>query len=346
MKRLLMLMRQDLILTWRNGLVFFTGILLVIMVAMVWLLPESLGAETAEYVYDGSESKQLEQFLRRAGAEPEIFVESPDALRQALQASSRGIGVIYEGDLQDPRFRLLTAGRLAEENVNLMEETLDNVVRTMRGSPPPVEQFEVERLRPPGESIPLNLSFLPVALVFEVVLLGFTFGAVMIFEEKQEGVNLAYRVSPATTLDYILSKNMVFVLMSLVYGGLLLLAAFGLDADYGRILLLIVLTTSMMTLVGLAIAVFFNNLSEWFFFGVGVLVLNMLPVLSYSMPTFAPDWLTLIPSYPVLFGAREILFSTGKANLMAPLLLQLAIFNVVAFGLCYLAVDRRLMRAT
>lgn len=345
MKRLYTLMRQDLILAWRNGLVFFTGILLVIMVAMVWLLPESLGTETAEYVYDGSEGKQLETFLRQAGAEPESFVESPDALREALSDSSRGIGVIYEGDLQEPRFRLLTTGRLAEENVNLVKETLDGVVRTMRGTPPPVEQFDVELLRVPGEPVPLNLSFLPVALVFEVVLLGFTLGAVMIFQEKQEGVNRAYRVSPATTLDYILSKNAVFVLMSVVYGGLLLLAAFGLDFAYGRILLLIVLTSSMMTLVGLAIAVFFNNLSEWFFVGVGVLVVNMLPVLSYSMPTFAPDWLTLIPSYPILFGAREILFSTGKGDLMAPLVLQLAFFNVVAFGLCYLAVDRRLMRA-
>lgn len=345
MKRLYTLMRQDLILTWRNGLVFFTGILLVIMVAMVWLLPESLGTETAEYVYDGSEGKQLEAFLRQAGAEPESFVESPDALREALSESSRGIGVIYEGDLREPRFRLLTAGRLAEENVNLVKETLDSVVRAMRGTPPPVERFDVEFLRVPGEPVPLNLSFLPVALVFEVVLLGFTFGAVMIFQEKQEGVNRAYRVSPATTVDYIVSKNVVFVLMSVVYGGLLLLAAFGLDAAYGRILLLIVLTSSMMTLVGLAIAVFFNNLSEWFFVGVGVLVLNMLPVLSYSVPTFAPDWLTLIPSYPILFGAREILFSTGKGDLMAPLVLQLAFFNVVAFGLCYLAVDRRLMRA-
>lgn len=344
MTRYLTLIRQDLILTWRNGLVFFTGILLVIMVAMVWLLPESLGAETAEYVYDGSEGKELEAFLRQAGADPESFVESPDAVRTALSESSRGIGVIYEGDLQEPRFRLLTTGRLAEENVNLLKETLDSVVRAMRGTPLPVEQFDVELLRAPSERVPLNLSFLPVALVFEVVLLGFTFGAVMIFQEKQEGVNRAYRVSPATTVDYIVSKNVVFVLMSLIYGGLLLLAAFGLDADYGRILLLIVLASSMMTLVGLAIAVFFNNLSEWFFVGVGVLVLNMLPVLSYSMPTFAPDWLTLIPSYPVLFGAREILFSTGKGDLMAPLVLQLALFNVVAFGLCYLAVDRRLMR--
>lgn len=344
MKRILTLIRQDLLLSWRNGLVFFTGILLLIMVALIWLLPESLNAEATEVIYDGSPDKQLESFLRRAGAGDEVFAGSPQELRAILEDSNRGIGVVYEGDLQDPHFRLLTVGRLAQENVNLMKATLDTLVRTMRGAPPPGE-FQVQLLRAPGEPVPLNLNFVPVALVFEVVLLGFTFGAVMIFQEKQEGVNHAYRVSPATTLDYILSKNVMFTAMSIVYGGLLLLAAFQLQADYGRIMLLIVLTSSLMTLVGLAIAVFFNNISEWFFVGVGVLVLNMLPVFSYSIPTFAPQWLTWIPSYPVLFGAREILFPTGKGGFMTPLVVQLLLFNLIAFGLSYLAVDRKLMKA-
>jgi ABC-2 type transport system permease protein/fluoroquinolone transport system permease protein len=225
-----------------------------------------------------------------------------------------------------------------------MRTTLDTVVRTLRGETPP-SQFDVQLLRPAAEPVPLNLSILPVALVFEVVLLGFTFGAVMIFQEKQEGVNRAYRVSPGTTLDYIGAKNLLFIAMSLIYGTLLLLVAFGLEADYGRILLLVVLTSSAMTLVGLAIAVFFNNISEWFFVGVGVLIINMLPVFSYSIPTFAPRWLTVIPSYPVLFGAREILFSTGRTGFMSPLVLQLVLFNVVAFVLCYVAVERKLMKA-
>lgn len=64
MKRLLTLVRQDLLLCWRNGLIFFTGLLLLIMVALLWLLPESLGTETAEYVYDASEEQALAGYLR------------------------------------------------------------------------------------------------------------------------------------------------------------------------------------------------------------------------------------------------------------------------------------------
>ncbi|MFW5941001.1 MAG: ABC transporter permease [Chloroflexota bacterium] len=344
MKRLLTLIRQDVVLTWRNGLVFFTGILLLIMLGLIWFLPESLSTEATEVIYDASGNGHFESYMRQMGADDELFVDSDEELQAVLDDTSRGIGIIYEGDLQDPRFRLLTVGRLAEENVNLMEALLDSAVRAMRGERAPGD-FDVALLREPSDPVPLNLSIVPVALVFEVVLLGFTFGAVMIFQEKQEGANRAYRVSPGTTLDYILAKNVMFTIMSVVYGGLLLFAAFQLDADYGPIMLLVVLTSSMMTLIGLAIAVFFNNISEWFFVGIGVLIVNMLPVFSYTMPTFAPRWLTLIPSYPVLFGVRELLFPTGKSEFLAPLLVQLLILNVIAFGLSYLAVDRRLMRA-
>ena len=342
--RILTLMRQDMLLSHRNHLVSLTAIILLLMVGLIWLLPESLDSGVDEVIYDASQGAQLERYLRQAGAEGATFVQSDATLRAALSESNRGIGVVFEGDVQDPQFRLLTVGRVAEENVNLLRATLDTVIRAMRGAAQE-EGFTVQLLREPGPPVPLNLSVVPVALVFEVVLLGFFFGAVMIFQEKQEGVNRAYRVSPATTLDYLLSKTTLFTALSVVYGALLLLAAFQLQADYARVLMLVALTSAMMTLLGLAIAVFFNNISEWFFVGLAVLLINLLPVLSYGMPAFAPRWLTLIPSYPVLFGVREILFPTGATGFMTPLLLQLLAFNVVAFALCYLALDRKLMKA-
>ncbi len=343
MRRLLTLIHQDLVLANRNYMALLTGVILLIMAAMIWFLPDRLDTGADEFIYDASESGQLERYLRQAGAEEETFVDSTDELRAALDESNRGIGVVFEGDVHDPHFRMLTVGRLAEENVNLMRATLDTVIRFMRGEAP--DNVDVQLLRPPGEPVPLNLSIVPIALVFEVVLLGYFFGAVMIFQEKQEGVNRAYRVSPATTLDYLLSKTVLFTVMSIVYAALLLLIAFQLRADYGPVLLLVILTSSMMTLLGLAIAVFFNNISEWFFVGLAVLLLNLLPVLSYAAPTFAPRWLTLIPSYPVLFGVDELLFPTGSTGFMGPLLLQLLAFNVIAFALAYLAIDRKLMKA-
>ncbi|MDJ0755019.1 MAG: ABC transporter permease [Ardenticatenaceae bacterium] len=344
MNRIATLIKQDLLLSWRNGLVISTAVLLVIMGACIYLLPESFDVETAEFVYDASSDKAYETFLRQNGLSNANFVESEDELVAVLNDANQGFGVIYEGPVDDPRITLLTVGNLAEENINVALATLDYSAAVMQGKTLP-DQYQIRLLRPPSEPVPVNLNFIPIAIVFEVVLLGFMFGAVMIFEEKQEGINRALRVSPMSTMDYIWSKNILFLAMGLIYGGVLIFLALQFRADYGRILLLIALTTSMMTFVGLGIAVFFNNISEWFFIGVGVLIVFNLPVISYALPTFMPGWITWIPSFPILFGVREILFPTGQTGFYLPLVVQLVIYNLIAFGFGYLAVDRKLMKA-
>jgi hypothetical protein len=176
------------------------------------------------------------------------------------------------------------------------------------------------------------------------VLLGFFIVAVLVFQEKQEGAIRAYRVSPAGPLAYILSKNLLLVVLALPYGGLLVLAGRGLEVNYLNLFILIILSSSLMTFAGLFVAVFFNNISEWFFIGVFILILNMLPLIAYAMPAFAPAWLTWIPSYPVVFGVREILFPTGKSGFMLPMAGLLAAQTAVALAAAYWAVSTRLMR--
>jgi hypothetical protein len=42
--------------------------------------------------------------------------------------------------------------------------------------------------------------------------------------------------------------------------------------------------------------------------GVAVLMINSLPMISYGLPSFAPAWLTWVPSYPTVFAVRDVLF--------------------------------------
>jgi len=98
----------------------------------------------------------------------------------------------------------------------------------------------------------------------------------------------------------------------------------------------------MYTFLGLAVAVFFNNISEWLFIGIALLMINMAPVISYGWPSFAPSWLTLLPSYPIIFGLREILFPTGRS--LIEFFLYLTSFTVVSYLICHAAVHFKLMR--
>ena len=66
-----------------------------------------------------------------------------------------------------------------------------------------------------------------------------------------------------------------------------------------------------MTLFGLGFAAWFNNLSQWFFPGLGLLILNMLPFFSYVYPVFNPEWIRFIPSHGLVFSLKESLFPAG-----------------------------------
>jgi ABC-2 type transport system permease protein/fluoroquinolone transport system permease protein len=132
--------------------------------------------------------------------------------------------------------------------------------------------------------------------------------------------------------------------LSLAYGAILLVAAFRGTINYPLVLAVLVLTSSLMTMLSLAVSVFYRNLSEWFFVGVGILLVNSLPMISYALPSFAPAWMTWLPSYPAVFAVRGILFHGAGLAEVAPALGYLLAGNLVAFGASYWAVQRRLMK--
>jgi hypothetical protein len=212
----------------------------------------------------------------------------------------------------------------------------------MRGNQ--IQAIPVSLLREAAPPPPFNLNVIPIILVFEVVLLGFFISSIMMFQEKQEGTLLAYRVTPSGPLNYIFSKSALFLVLSLLYGVPILLVGFGFNANYPLLLLLIILSSLLMTLFSLAVAVFFRNLSEWFFIGVAILIINSIPMISYAYPSFGPSWITWIPSYPALFAVRNVLFHSAGFSDVSPDLLYLVVINGLAFIAAFLAVRYKLLR--
>lgn len=189
------------------------------------------------------------------------------------------------------------------------------------------------------------MNLVPVFLTYEVVALGFLLIAVMIFQEKTEGSIHAYRVSSSGTTIYILSKVVIFTLMAVLYGVVVTISTVGFNIDYATLLSLIVLASIFMTLLGLLVSIFFNNISEFLFVPFRVILIMQLPTISYINPSFAPGFIKWIPMYAVLFGFREALFSTGKENYLFPFLIILIAGIGVLSAACYYAVKKRLMRS-
>jgi ABC-2 type transport system permease protein/fluoroquinolone transport system permease protein len=335
---------QDLLLTFRSGHIYVILALAAVMLILVFALPAEVNTEAQEYFYDASESQLFTHYLAAADAPDENVVSSEAEMQAALAESQRALGVIFRGSLEEPEFEIIVQGNISEQNINLLKKGLDTIIQGMQGTLEPVDA-EVTILKPGSQAIPLNKNMIPIFMSFEVILLGFMIGAVLIFQSKQEGTIRAYRVSPGGTLVFILSKVILYDGISLIYGLVIALIAFGTTPNYLHLILLILAGSTLMTFLGLGIAVFFTNISEWFFAGALLLVVAMLPTFSYAMPIFTPAFITWIPTYQIIFGFRDILFGLGSPSALNQTFLILCIGLAVSFVFCYLAVDKRLMKA-
>jgi hypothetical protein len=341
MKRFWSLFVQDLTLAYRSGQVLITLILLVGMLALVLFLPRELKIHR-ELIYDATSDQALAGYLLEQGAlQSNVFTEEA-SFRSRLESQPDKIGIIYSGSVDQPHFEIITQNMISDENIGLLQASLEQALQELRGESG--ASLPVRVLRQVSPPPPFNLNLIPIMIVFEVVLLGFFIAAVMMFQEKQEGTLRAYRVTPAGAVSYILSKTALFLALSLLYGLPILVVGFGLGIDYLPLIVLVVLSSTLMTLFSLAVAVFFRSLSEWFFVGVAVLVINSIPMLSYAFPSLAPAWLTWIPSYPAVFATRSVLFHGAGLAEISPTILYLAALNIAAFAAAFAAVRFKLLK--
>lgn len=321
MKRIASMLEQDLKLLLRNAIFWvMAATLILIIIAVKFLIPAEFSvSDPALAVYGFAYS------LPGSAA-----LESPAAVERHVRETG-GVGVVKQGD------------QLTVIHAGLSDQAATALITLITPPEGALPDLQTTVLRSRAGTIPQNLRLLPVFIGFEAVVLGFLMAAVLMLGEKQEQVLKAYRISPGGPLTYMASKTLLFAGMGVLYSLLMVVATIGVRFDWLSFILLTVLASALYTLVGLSVAVFFREINDWFPIAVVMLSLNMLPMVSYSLPSFAPTWLTWIPSYPIIFAYEEILFATGKP--IASTYLILAAQVAVALALCARLVKRKLLSA-
>jgi len=71
----------------------------------------------------------------------------------------------------------------------------------------------------------------------------------------------------------------------------------------------LLITTFAMASLGLFVASFFDNIAKAFGVMYAIMIMLIVPVFSYYIPSFDPLWLRFFPSYPMLQGFKEILLN-------------------------------------
>lgn len=321
MKQVCNLLSQDLKLLLRNAIFWVISVSLVLIVITVnWLVPAEAELDSRSLVVYGMQ-------LPVPGVQ---VAESPEAVRELVE-NTDAIGLINTG------------GGLTVVHSGLSDQAIAALVSQLTPLPEDQPPLNVQALRQSERTTAQNLRMVPMFVSFEAVILGFLMAAILLLGEKQEGTLRAYRVSPGGTLAYVVSKSLLFVLVGTAYAALMVVTTIGFAFNWGQFLLLTVLGCLLYTLLGLSLAVFFQDISGWFFLATLILALNMLPMVSFAVPSFSPGWMQSIPSYGGLFAYEEILFPTGRA--LGGTFAALGTQALAAFALCMLLVKRKLLSA-
>lgn len=340
-KKLLMLVKQNLILSMRNSLVWVILVSMVIIILVVkFAIPDEISSGNEQYFVDNSTAKTIEKTLIRTGVDESRFIKDYQSLKDLINENKSAVGIIFSGSLEDPKIEVLQKTSINEEQLNLVQASLSKMIGTLNGTWN--NDINIEFLRRQSDPIPRNIALVPVLLVFEVLILGFLLVAVFIFQEKGDRVILAYRISPGGTHLYILSKIISFLMIGIIYAFGIIAFTYGFNFNMLDFIILTILGFVLYTLIGLIVALFFEDISGWFIVGIVLLTLNMAPGLSHQLPSLSMNFIKYIPSYHIILGYDTILFSNQKSLISTFGLLS--ILTIAAYLLCYILVDKKLMK--
>jgi len=163
---------------------------------------------------------------------------------------------------------------------------------------------------------PLNdrQNLIPVFLTFNGSLMSLFIISAYIFLDKNEGIIKAYAVTASTVWQYLLSKIGVIILTSIATSLIITVPIMGLQPNYPAMILFVVTSGFFAASLGLYITSFYKDIVQAFGALYIVIVIMIMPNISYFTPSWDPDWIKIIPSYIMLQSFKEIVSLKGNIS--------------------------------
>ncbi|MEN6595235.1 MAG: ABC transporter permease [Clostridiaceae bacterium] len=315
MKSILSSFVQDFKRLLTNALFWvLTGTLVVIVLVVDLALPKELAQQDYRLLTYNAPAAM-------AFGEP---AESLDALKEAVRQGDT-IGFAFGEDgvtIVHPGYSQKTLNAMMLELSGVQAEPVGTLL------------LEAE-----AETIPFNFRLTPIFICFEALMTGFILGGALMLAEKQDGTVKALRISPFGAGKYVVSKTLLFSVIGTLYASFICVLTVGFDVNWGLFLPLSFIGTAVFTMIGLAYTTPFRDMNGWFFSMVVLLSVNMLPVISYTSPSFTPFWMKLIPSYPILMAYRSAMF--GGTLDWGYTVLAIAAWSVLSYALAHVFVLKK-----
>jgi ABC-2 type transport system permease protein len=176
-------------------------------------------------------------------------------------------------------------------------------------------------------------NLIPVFLTFNGSLMSLFIISAYIFLDKNEGIIKAYAVTASSVWHYLLSKIGVILLTSIATTLIITIPVMGFQPDYLTMILFLITSGFFAASLGLYITSFYKDIIQAFGALYIVIVIMMMPNISYFTPSWDPDWIKIIPSYIMLQSFKEIISINGNIDYVRVASLGFAVLGLDIFVL-------------
>lgn len=246
-----------------------------------------------------------------------IFVENDEVVFEYILQG-------FEGENTREMLKLSTLSRIARDQGQLV----DTSTTYLKGKH--------------ADKISLIDLITPIFIVTESALMGLFLVAAYLFMDKNEGSIRAFSVTPNRIWVYLLSKVAMFITFSVASGVLVMLFVKGLQINYFYYIALLIVYSAFGTLIGLLIAAFFDNIQGAMVWILVVATMFAVTTTSYVSPSFSPTAIKLIPTYPMLFAMKAVIYETGNVSYIIKNMIGFLMADGMLLGLTSMIYKRRL----
>ncbi|WP_422486468.1 ABC transporter permease [Gudongella sp. DL1XJH-153] len=174
-------------------------------------------------------------------------------------------------------------------------------------------------------------NVIPVFLTFNGSLMSLFIIAAYIFLDKDEGIIKAYAVTASSVWHYLLSKIGVIIITSIATTLIVTVPIMGLQPNYPVMLLFLVTSGFFAASLGLFLTSYYKDIVQAFGALYIVIVILIMPNISYFTPSWDPDWVKIIPSYVMLQSFKEIISVNGNMSYVMVASLGFAVLGIDIF---------------
>jgi ABC-2 type transport system permease protein len=341
-----------------RGFYFYVEIAMaaVLLVVILFVVPEEFVSKENVYLYVGFPSAQMEEYLMDeiVGNEADVsetsikikkeeypatlfeseaervylFENREDMIEVAKAKHKLGAAIVVDENLKfDVTY--YTQGNETEKYINLLKMMLQGMDDEAVYSK--VEMQEVKTISTDYVELTDRENLLPVFLTFNGSLMGLFIMAAYIFLDKKEGVIKAYAITPSPVWKYLLSKMLMLTATALVTSLIITVPVMGGRINYLLMILLLITTGLFASALGLLLAGYFSDMNKSFGVMYLLIIGIMLPALAYYVPSWDPLWLKFVPSYYIVYGFKEI-FIKGDTPFILLIALGYLVASILLFG--------------